>query len=59
MISRFLQIFSAVLVAACSMPCESQTYTTGKSYPLIVVDNGPGDQSDPWSDWFLQTRPRQ
>ena len=48
MIRQFLQIMSTVLVSAlCSLPCASQTYTTGTSYPLIVVANGPGDQSDP------------
>ena len=48
MIRRFLQIIATALVAAmCSLPCPSQTYTTGTSYPLIVVGNGPGLQDDP------------
>ncbi len=47
---RCLCITIAVLAAACLVPSASLAYTytsTGTSYPLIVVDNTPGDQSQP------------
>lgn len=41
---------AAVFAAACFglMPSTTLAYTsTGTSYPLIVIDNGPGAQQDP------------
>ncbi|HEY8791606.1 MAG TPA: PxKF domain-containing protein [Gaiellaceae bacterium] len=44
----FLLMCAAAFAAACFVPSSALAYTsTGTSYPLIVVDNSAGDQSEP------------